>query len=301
MNVQVHSRNMPFLECFSSETRVKIIELLGEQPMNIKELAEALGISSAIVTKHIQKLEDAGIVGTESVSGTRGRRKVCRLLPESVTLQFKTRELSDRDRYEVSIPIGQYSACQVKPTCGLASEDAVIGMIDDPRYFSDPDHIRAKHIWFGSGYLEYRIPNYLVGSQKVRSLSISLEICSEAPGYNENWPSDLTFYLNGMAVGTWTCPGDFGSTPGVYTPQWWAHGTQHGLLKTIHLRPDGSYMDGVRMSDVKAGDLSIGVGEDIRFRIACHDSARHCGGVSLFGRQFGNYDQEIEVAVYYED
>src|SRR5690349_16159992 len=150
MNIQVHSRNMPFLECFASETRVKIIELLNERPMNIKELAEELGISSAIVTKRIQKLEDAGIVGTESTSGTRGRRKVCHLIPDSVTLQVKTRELPERNRYEVSIPVGQYSGYQVKPTCGLASETAVLGMIDDPRYFSDPDHIRAKHIWFGS-------------------------------------------------------------------------------------------------------------------------------------------------------
>jgi predicted transcriptional regulator len=300
MNIQVNSQNMPFLECFASETRVKIIELLNERPMSIKELADKLKLSSAIVTKHIQKLEEAGIVGTESIAGTRGRRKVCHLLPESVTLQFKTGAAPDRNRYEVSVPVGQYSDCQVKPTCGLASETAILGMIDDPRYFSNPEHVRAKHLWFASGYVEYRIPNYLVGGQKVRSLSISVEICSEAPGYNENWPSDVTFYVNDIPIGTWTCPGDFGSTKGVYTPSWWNLGTQHGLLKTVSVRQDGSYIDGIRLSDANAGDLAIAFGEEIRFRIACLETAEHCGGISLFGRQFGNYDQEIEVTVHYE-
>ena len=300
MNIQVNTRNMPFLECFASETRVRIIGLLNDKPMNIKELAEALSLSSAIVTKHIQKLEDAGIVSTESISGTRGRRKVCHLVPESVTLQLKTGGLPDRNRYSVSIPIGQYTGYQVKPTCGLASDSGLIGMTDDPRYFSDPDHVKARHLWFGSGHVEYRIPNYLVGNQTVRSLSLAFEICSEAPGYNENWPSDISFFLNDTLLGTWTCPGDYGSTRGVHTPGWWENASQHGLLKTITVRPDGCFLDGVKLSEVNAGQLAIGYGSDIRFRIACDESAAHCGGVSLFGRQFGNYDQDIEVAVVYE-
>jgi len=299
MHIHVNRSNMALLECFASETRVWIIELLCEKPRNIKELATALHLSSAIVTKHIQKLEEAGIVGTESVPGARGRQKICRLLPESITLHMSKADRPDPNRYSVSIPIGQYAAYQVKPTCGLASGTSLIGLTDDPRYFSDPGHVKAKHLWFGSGYVEYRIPNYLVGSQSVRTLTLSLEICSEAPGYNENWPSDITFSLAGVELGTWTCPGDFGSTPGVFTPSWWTHGTQHGLLKTITVGPTGTFLDGVRLSNVRASDLPIAVGEDIRFRIACSEDAVHCGGVSLFGKQFGHYDQEIEVSVMY--
>jgi predicted transcriptional regulator len=291
---------MPFLECFASETRVRIIELLNDHPLSIRELADALGISSAIVTKHIQKLEYAGIVGTESVSGTRGRRKVCHLLPESVTLKFKTPEVPERNRYAVSIPIGQYADYQVKPTCGLASETGIIGMVDDPRYFADPEHVKARHLWFASGYVEYRIPNYLVGSQTVRSLSLMFEICSEAPGYNENWPSDLSFVVNDIPLGTWTCPGDFGATRGAFTPSWWEMGTQYGLLKTLTVRPDGTFLDGVRLSDRTPRDLAVRAGEEFRFRIASPETAVHCGGVSLFGRQFGNYDCELEVTVSYE-
>ena len=43
MQIEVSTKNMFFLECFSSETRVKIIELLGEEPLNIKQLSQRSG------------------------------------------------------------------------------------------------------------------------------------------------------------------------------------------------------------------------------------------------------------------
>ncbi|WP_424766439.1 ArsR/SmtB family transcription factor [Paenibacillus sp. sgz302251] len=299
MNIEVNTSNIKFLECFSSDTRIKIIELLNEQAMNIKELAEALGISSAIVTKHVQKLEEVSIITTESVPSTRGRQKICHLTLESATLQFRVKEKHDQNRYAVSIPIGQYSAYEVKPTCGLSSETKIIGMVDDPRYFSDPERVTARHLWFASGFIEYRIPNYLVGKQTARNISISLEICSEAPHYNENWPSDLSFYLNDVCLGVWTCPGDFGAVRGVYTPTWWDLGTQHGLLKQITIDAGGSYIDGIRMSDKTIHDLPISYGEDIHFKISAPETAIHKGGLSMFGKQFGNYDQDIQVYIGY--
>ncbi len=300
MNIPVTIDNMSILECFSTESRVRIIELLSHNPHSISELAERLGLSSAIITRHIQKLEDAGLVRTESIAGTRGRRKVCHLQHDELTLILKNPSIAptETNHYHVSIPVGQYSRYAVKPTCGLASETGIIGMQDDPRYFSNPEHVKARHVWFASGYIEYRIPNYLVGTQQAKELTITLEICSEAPGFNENWPSDISFYLNDIEIGTWTCPGDFGRVRGILTPAWWTNGTQHGLLKTLTVRPDGSYLDGVRLSTVTPAQLDIAIGQDIGFKISCPDTAEHCGGVSLFGRRFGNYDQDIEVTIH---
>ncbi|MBD0381443.1 hypothetical protein [Paenibacillus sedimenti] len=148
----------------------------------------------------------------------------------------------------------------------------------------DPEHVKARHIWFGSGYLEYRIPNYLVGKQGARQLTISMEICSEAPAFNENWPSDISFYIKDIRIGVWTCPGDFGADPGVHTPVWWSLGTKHGLLKTISVNKEGAFLDGIQLSDVTIKELGITSGQDIYFRIACLETAEHCGGVSLFGK-----------------
>lgn len=142
MHIQISTKYMEMLECFSSETRVKMIELLRDRSMSIKELAETLGLSSAIVTKHIQKMEDGGLIKTESLSGTRGSPKMCSLAIDSLTLQLRSsstnNEIEEESKYTIEIPIGQYSNYAVKPTCGLASDTKILGLVDDPRYFSDP-------------------------------------------------------------------------------------------------------------------------------------------------------------------
>jgi predicted transcriptional regulator len=89
MHIEVSTKNMSFLECFSSETRVKMIELLHHESLNIKQLSQRLEISSAIVTKHIQKLEQAGIVSSENTTGIRGTQTICHLKLEQAVLQFK--------------------------------------------------------------------------------------------------------------------------------------------------------------------------------------------------------------------
>jgi len=300
MRLDVTTKNMNVLECFSSETRVRIIELLNGGPYNIGELAEALGLSSAIITKHIQKMEEAGIVSTENMVGKRGTQKRCSLNIDELKLVLRTAPpvgaAPDTTRYTVDLPVGQYIRYEVQPTCGLASSEKRIGMMDDPRYFDDPEHTQAEHLWFASGFVEYRIPNYLVGRAEAASLTISLELCSEAPHYNENWPSDITFSVNDTEVATWTCPGDFGSKRGVYTPSWWNE-TQYGLHKTLSMTQEGTFIDGIRFSDVTIHQLGVRAGEELRFRIACPETAAHCGGVSLFGKGFGNYPQDIRVTI----
>lgn len=298
MQIEVSSKNMPFLECFSSETRVKMIELLGEAPLNIKQLSQRLEISSAIVTKHIQKLEQAGIVRSENVTGVRGTQKICYLQLEQATLQFKSKKPYEHPTTTVAIPIGQYASFDVNPTCGLASPTQLIGVLDDPRYFADPLHVQAGILWFGSGYVEYRIPNFFHSNQKLRTLEISFEICSEAPGFNENWPSDISFSINDKPLGQWTCPGDFGKHRGVLSPDWWGNGnTQHGLLKIITVNPQGSFLDGTQISATTIHDLNIVFSQDIHFRIASLETSTNCGGVTLFGKQFGNYAQDIIVTM----
>ncbi len=300
MKLDVTTANMRVLECFSSETRVRIIELLNEKAYNIGELAEALGLSSAIMTKHIQKLEEAGLVATENLVGKRGTQKRCTLKLDQLTLMLRTdsgtEEQSNRNSFTVDLPVGQYSAYEVRPTCGLASSEKRIGMMDDPRYFDDPERTQAEHLWFASGFVEYRVPNYLVGNQAATGFTVYLEICSEAPHYNENWPSDITFAVNGLEVATWTCPGDFGSRRGLYTPSWWVD-TQYGLQKTLSITENGTFIDGVQFSGIRISQLNIRAGQELRLRISCPETAAHCGGVSLFGKGFGNYPQDIRVAI----
>ena len=72
-----------------------------------------------------------------------------------------------------------------------------------------------------------------------------MEICSEAPGYLEHWPSDITISINGHEVGTYCSPGDYGARRGNLTPLCWPNGrTQYGILKTFSVREHGGYIDG---------------------------------------------------------
>lgn len=298
MEVSVNGRSRAFFSALASETRLRMVELLAERPMNIGELAGELGLSSAIVTRHVRQLAQAGILTAERSAGRRGRQKICRLKTENVLLRFRPEE-REKQAFHACVPVGQYSAWEIRPTCGLASAEGLIGAVDDPRYFADPAHVRASLLWFGGGYVEYRLPNYLLGGQTARALQIALEVCSEAPGYRENWPSDITFSVNGVELGTWTSPGDFGGRRGRLTPAWW-DGTQYGLLKTLRVDAGGSYIDGIRLSDVRIGRLGIRFGRDIRLRIGNPARAVHGGGVTLFGHDFGNYSQDIELTVFYE-
>jgi DNA-binding transcriptional ArsR family regulator len=66
------------LSAISDPTRRRILERLGEGSATISELAEPIGISLTGMKKHVQVLEDAGLVATERV----GRSRICTLGPE---------------------------------------------------------------------------------------------------------------------------------------------------------------------------------------------------------------------------
>jgi predicted transcriptional regulator len=299
MKASINTKNIKLFESLSSSTRIQMLELIGEKARNIGELAALLNISSAITTRHVAMLKDAGLVKTENTPGKRGIQKVCYLATNEIILTFSKNE-NKKEFKSVSLPIGQYTAYDVVPTCGLASREGFIGVCDDQRYFSDPSHVNAALIWFKTGWVEYRIPSYIISLPALEAIEISLELCSEFPGYKEDWPSDIHFYMNDTLLGVWICPGDFGAAKGAYTPDWWNHGTQHGLLKTIRIAKSGCMLDGIHLSDVNLDQIPIKYGEDLSFRIAIPENSRNPGGVNIFGRGFGNYDQDIEVRVEYE-
>ena len=157
----------------------------------------------------------------------------------------------------------------------------------------------AKLIWVGHGYLEYCIPNYISNPQTILEIRIQLEICSEAPGFDPVWPSDIYFSLNGHALGFWTSPSDYGDKPGLFTPEWYSDGfsTEYGQFKTIKVGRNGSFIDGEKVSDVSVEDLNIAHGAPIRFRIDSPKDCKNPRGFTLFGKGFGNYDQDINVTI----
>jgi predicted transcriptional regulator len=203
------------------------------------------------------------------------------------------------DLIEVSMPLGLYTACQVSAPCGLCSPDGIIGLLDVPDYFLDPSRMQASLIWFTRGHVEYKFPNNAkILNAEVESVEFSMELSSEVPGTNSDWPSDISLWVNDVRVGTWTSPGDFGDHRGIYAPRWWKlEGSQYGKLTTWKITDSGCFMDAVRLSDVTVGQLDLASHHSMRLRVGIDEEAKHPGGINIFGRGFGNYDQDILMRV----
>lgn len=287
-------------KALGSGTRLQILRFLGTHTCTVLEIAEVLGLPQSTATLHINILEKAGLITTDLQSAKRGVQKVCARAFDRIVIQLP----SDLDPQETVIryamPIGAFSEADLAPTCGLLSETGIIGQLDDPASFYEPDRMKAQLLWFRHGYVEYRFPHRQPQYHRLDALELSFEVCSEAPLHHENWPSDISIWINGVEIGVWTCPADFGGERGLLTPTWWdTNNTQYGLLKLWKVNHHGCYVDGVKVSQVTLTDLQIGSGGTISVKIGVRPEARHVGGINLFGSQFGNYPQDILLKQIY--
>lgn len=300
LHVKTLDEGLEIFKALGSELRISIVKLLlNNKGMNMNELASSLNITNGALTSHIKKLEDCGIVTIVSESAGHGNQKKCMVHLDKILVEFNLSE-SNKNIYQTEINVGHYSNYEVYPTCGLASASSLIGEVDDPRYFAHPDRISSEILWFTRGYVEYLIPNFLPASQKIDQITISAELSSEAPGTNEFWPSDIHFYLNNVCLGSWISPGDFGDIKGLFTPDWWyPNWNQYGLLKSVMVNHQGSYVDGLQISNITLEDLHLDFKNPIKFKLGVPDDADHIGGLTIFGKGFGNYNQNIQVRISY--
>jgi predicted transcriptional regulator len=290
---------LEIFRALGSDVRVEILEILQNNSMSMNELASRLNITNGALTSHIKKLESCGLITTTSESAGHGNQKICSSRLDKILIDLE-KDDEYANTYNTDIKVGHYSNYSICPTCGLASPEKLIGEVDDPRYFEHPDRYNADIIWFTKGYIEYVIPNFIPSSQKITQITISTELSSEAPGINNTWPSDISFYLNDICIGTWTSPGDFGDVKGIFTPDWWyPNWNQYGLLKLLVINRKGTFIDGLKISDVTIDSFHLDYRSSIRFRMAVEDSAEHVGGLTVFGKNFGNYNQDIKVSINY--
>lgn len=287
-------------KALGSDTRIQILNILLEkEQMSMNQLATELNISNGALTGHIKKLEECGLINISNESAGHGNQKMCSVTQDRIIVDIK-KPIDYKNVFETEIKVGQFSRHQVWPTCGIATRESVIGELDDIRYFNHPDRFTANILWFTKGYVEYTIPNLIPSNQRITQLSISAELSSEAPGIDNNWPSDISFYINDTKIGMWTSPGDFGDVHGMFTPQWWPQNwNQYGLLKLLVINDYGTYIDGLKISDVSTLSLHLDYNSDIRLRLAVENDSEHVGGITLYGKSFGNYDQDIRVAINY--
>ena len=301
MDQQYQEKLIRVAKALNSPSRLRILDYLQARVANISEIAEALDLPRPTANLHLNILAEAGLIRFETMAARRGVQKICTRIYDIVVMHLP------RNQYDpvpqsvtIEMPVGAYLDHQIAPTCGLASQIDLIGRLDDLASFYEPGRMTAQLIWFGQGYLEYRFPNRADFEQAPHNLQLSMEICSEAAPHHLDWPSDIFLEINGVFIGTWTSPGDFGGERGKLTPEWWGEwNSQYGLLKTWRVDQEGSFIDGRSISDVVIADLKLEQQPFIQIRIGVKPDAANVGGLNIFGREFGNHPQDIVLKLNY--
>ena len=291
----VHARSFP--------VRLRILELVNTDKLSIADIARRLQIPASSAALHIRELQEANLVRIEMQPGTRGSVKLCTRAMDKIDIRLTEMNGNVSDTLSVDMPIGAYTDCQGKETCGIADADGIIGSDDEEETFFLPERLKAQMLWTSAGYVEYQFPNKLRTvpfRTKVTSIAVCMEICSEAAGYQDNWKSDITLWINGKDCGTFTSPGDFGSRRGKNNPPSWGAGrTQYGLLTTWTVTDEGSFVNDSRGASTVIDDLDLLSRSRITVRIGNREDACNVGGFNLFGRAFGDDDQDIVLRVTY--
>ncbi|KRL54050.1 ArsR/SmtB family transcription factor [Furfurilactobacillus rossiae] len=295
MKLDLSNESLLTYKALASPVRLDILRKLSYKHLSVRELAEEMNLSSTIVLMHLNKLAEAGLIEFERV----GHNKVSKLKVDHINVNFPQEIYTAFDVQTTDVPVGHFTNFSVKPSCGLAGKENYIGKVDNPAYFMDPERMSAGMIWWTEGFVEYQFPNYLARNDTLQMLDLSMELGSEFPFSNNVWPSDITFSINGHAIGNWTSPGDFSDTRGKYTPLWVPDNVnQYGILKTVRVTDHGSYLDGQPFSEASLDDLKID-GDTVTVRFEVKKNAKNRGGCTIFGKGFGNFNQDIEMKMFY--
>lgn len=327
------------VKALSSDMRLKILDLLDEQEMNIQMLEDKLQLSKTAVVNHVHILEEAGFITTRYVPGSVGNQRMCTKVYDRLIFNFTPqRENGERlQYYEVEVTPGNYFDFQVYPPCGLADEGHIIHKWDDPAAFFDAERVRSQLLWCAYGFVEYRFPlNIPFQDLGLDNLNIMLEVgaqgglvAPDATGEKQyhsalilpsDMPqrriteseTDLTFWLGGVEICT-VMVKEFSryERGGRYTPKWW-RGSAYGSLISLWVGPDGTSLDGQRVSDVTLDQVldfnhlqkdrllknSLSSSDYLSFRIGIKRDARHISGFNIFGKGFGNHPIDIVARFY---
>lgn len=297
-------------KALSKQVRIDILSLIAQKPLNVKEIALYLGIPISTAATNIKILKQADLINKDAKPGIHGKQKICSLKHSSLLLNLKDREnqIDEKKlqkRIEVSMPVGNFINCKISPPCGLAGSNKMIGKPDKIATFYVPEKVEAQLLWAGrDSQVEYHFPLSIPSRSKVTSIELSFELCSETNSYNEDFPSDITIWINEIEVGTFTSPGDFGGKHGKFTPPYWKDFlTQFGILTVWEIDSEGTFIDEKRVSDVTIERLEEFLNPNLKpylsVKIGVKDDAENIGGFNLFGSKFGNYNQDIKLRIYY--
>ena len=290
----------------SSPVRIQMIRLVNKKNMLASEIAAALNLPLSSTIFHLNILEEAGIIKKSFSTKGKGTLHWYTYGTNIAVIRFRNSNGDSKPEglapYVHQINIGEYIDAEFSDQCGIATSERQI-MSQDPHNAFVAGRQDAQVIWSqGYGSLLYAIPNNYAQHGKLDEIKNSLEICSEAPGFNNDYPSDITFSINGFEICTFVSTGDYGDRYGKFTPSWWyPESPKYGILTNISIRSNGVYpIERLVNKNICLYNLRLQETNKTTFGIEVKKNAQHPGGFNLFGGKFGDYAQHIIFTAIYK-
>lgn len=286
-----------------SEVRLRILEYM-QNPPYVKELPEIgseLHIPKSTLVHHLEILENAGLIQIFFKSSAHGAVRLVARNMQSASIRFYYNKADARQNEKSALQtlgVGQYADYEGDLLCFATNTEH--------HFFIDSnftqERFSAQLIYTSDGVVTYHFSNAVAKKEEVSEVVFSFEICSEAPYFDNTYQSDITFWINGVETATYTSAGDFGDRRGHLNPNWWPSvNTQYGQLVNLSIRENGVYINGKRTgSCVTLSDLKLAKGNKTTFALGNKVTAEHKGGFNLFGRNFGDYPQDICMRTVYK-
>lgn len=287
----------------SNPLRVDILRQLQDGPRTIPELAEINNISITNCVFHTSILEETALIRIELVpSETRNVRMCYRLMRKVNINLFQVPDFSSNQKeYKLSCKVGDY--VDLSDDAEVKFHTSTEAHLFDNTFMSSRKD--AQVIWSPCGTITYAFPNPVQEKEEVVSINLNLELCSEVVEYNNEYKSDVTFWINDVELFTHTSPGDYGDRPGFNNPEWAKKAkviTQYGDYYNIVIKKHSVYLNGVLVNkdfDIDKLDIKKHPNK-ILLKIGNKVDALNKGGWNIFGKGFGDYPIDIELKITVE-
>ncbi len=286
----------------SSPIRIAILKQVNKEGKTLSELAKLNFVSFSSIVFHTKLLEEAKLVQIKTIKTNNGSAKL--VIKGCVEINVDFDDLSTVasmiKRYHSSVHVGDYTSAEFGDNNGFVIKSNFHSFYQDSPFLEERRN--ADLIYTNRGFVEYSFDNTEFRHKKIDEISFSLEICSEVPYFNNSFESLIGFSINGIEAIDFISPGDFGGRRGRVSPSDSSlNATQYGQLKTIVVNDNGVYLDGVlQNANIKIQGLNLDKSNRVLFRITSKKKDNAYGGFNIFGKNYGDYPQDIEMDVSYE-
>jgi predicted transcriptional regulator len=291
------------LKALSNEARLRILGLLQQRPMNISEIARELEVSQPTVTTYINQLEEAGLILTRMQKGANGYGKMCFLIHDRLTFQFApVAESSDENDITLDMPVGHYSAIELKGPSLLASQSGILASQEDSSRFFHPDRMEADLLFMRDGEVQYLFPYNLPVEQRILRLELSVEACGEVA--RPPVPHWVILSINNLVFDAVPLPMRASGQESHHMPAWFPHELPAaGYLLNWRLSHHQALFNDRKAGKFNLSDLELRLMRPIQVGLrvlAMDETGQMCGGMALYGRNFGRFDQDLRMRIIYE-